>query len=372
MDTFANLVSEISNILEEENIPPETISLAVRIFAKYVKNTSIINREDCLICGLLSTYFGNDLFTEIPFMFTEGIDMKNIKLFSEIMNNTFIKTFNIILEISGSLYQPEKLDVAPLQNIEIDTLKLEKIGSGSYGTVYRFENYAVKSVEYDNFGLEFSNLVKELGVYKYLESHQNIPMVHFIGMNNETTLPIFYIGMDYIDYTFLKHFESVNTYDLLKQLSSALQYIHQKGIIHCDLKFDNILISKEGIVYIVDFGSCNFGPIVESSSNDIGTAPFRDYLLLKDQSIGKYKSTYSYEVDMWSLGVVFYTIITRSTPFNFADDNYKEYASIIESSWVEVIDKIDDVFFKKLIVGMLSLNKEDRWTSEEIVRYLQW
>lgn len=368
MSKFTDLVSEISSILEEEDMPLETISLAIRIFAEYVKNTRDYNRDDSLICGLLATYFGNDLFTEIAYLFTEGMDVRNKELFKEIMNNMFIRTFNILLATNGSLYQPEKKDVAPLLNIDMNTSDLVKIGSGSYGIVYKFENYAVKAVEYDNFSLEFSNLIKELGIYKYLEQHQNIPLIHFISMNNETE--IFYIGMNYIDYTFIQSFENLDIHDLLKQLSSALQYIHQKGIIHCDLKFDNIMIDRQNIAYIIDFGSAHFGPALELEANYIGTHPFRDYLLLKDQSIGKNKSQYSYEIDIWSMGIIFYTIITKSTPFIFGDVSYKEYAAIIEKDMDEVLDRVDDDFYKKLIEGMLSLNKENRWTTTQIVNYL--
>jgi serine/threonine-protein kinase Chk1 len=82
-------------------------------------------------------------------------------------------------------------------------------------------------------------------------------------------------------------------------------------------------------------------------------------LLLQNHKI----ASYGFEVDIWSVGIVFYIILMGHTPWNLPT-NIEDYKIAIEEQWDKVMKEVGP-----LIKGMLALNKYDRWTTEEVVNY---
>ncbi|XP_021010222.1 sperm motility kinase 3A-like [Mus caroli] len=99
---------------------------------------------------------------------------------------------------------------------------------------------------------------------------------------------------------------------LFKQLLSAMNYCHNQGIVHRDLKPDNIMVEEVGKVKIIDFG---LGTHVKSGQKlnlYCGTYPFSaPEVLLKRPYDGP-------KIDVWTLGVVLYFMVTGKIPFNAA------------------------------------------------------
>ncbi|KAI8916037.1 kinase-like domain-containing protein [Gorgonomyces haynaldii] len=98
----------------------------------------------------------------------------------------------------------------------------------------------------------------------------------------------------------------------MRQIVSAVEYCHSNSIVHRDLKIENILIDKKGQVKLIDFGLANFYQSEQLLSTFCGSLYFAAPELL---SAKKYVGP---EVDIWSLGVIFYVLVCGKVPFDDA------------------------------------------------------
>ena len=98
--------------------------------------------------------------------------------------------------------------------------------------------------------------------------------------------------------------------EIIRQISSAMEYLHSKGIIHRDLKLENVLIDGNETVKLMDFG---LSKIVHDEDSDhtlhIGTSGY----IAPEVFSGNGK--YTNKCDIFSAGFVFHEIMTGSTPF---------------------------------------------------------
>lgn len=244
---------------------------------------------------------------------------------------------------SGNLLNPTEPDQIPINNgLYFGNARL--LGEGSYGKVYLVKGQAVKVATYTNFGPELISLIKETTALAMLGR------LRFIGTNNNQ----YYIGMDYLPQEINNETPGVT----MKQLVNELSTIHSLGIIHCDIKLANMRLDENGKARLIDFGSCCFQPTVNGFA-EIGTDIYRDYNLLN-----KEKASYSFEVDIWSLGIVFYILNHNEGPWDTTLINESSYKETILKQWLEVIPNTT-----LLIRKMLSINKEDRWNTKQLVLF---
>ena len=197
--------------------------------------------------------------------------------------------------------------------------KVEKVGEGTYGVVYKCriketnDFVALKKIRLENEdeGIP-STSIREISILKQLR-HPNI--VYLIDLiHGEKKL---YLVFEYMDHD-LKKFLDINngplTPELVKsylfQILIAINFCHSKRILHRDLKPQNLLIDKDGIIKVADFGLArSFGVPIKTLTHEILTLWYRAPEILLGQK------EYSTPVDMWSIGLIFYEMAHRKPLF---------------------------------------------------------
>jgi serine/threonine protein kinase len=172
--------------------------------------------------------------------------------------NTNIVLYSLLRKKGNELTSPEKDSQS--NTIFFSKYKaLNKIGEGSFGKVYKAiyddEFYALKM---EDPSLHHNLLENEAAVLKYLQG-PNIPKYETYGYNKEHNILVMQLldkSLDDILFK-LKSFSIKTTAMLGHQMINILKYIHDKHIIHRDVKPDNFVMGRKelnGTLYIVDFG----------------------------------------------------------------------------------------------------------------------
>ena len=250
--------------------------------------------------------------------------------------------------LSQTLIKEEKGD--PSKKYKI----IKRLGDGSYGTVYSVVNNQtgmsaamkkiekVKENEIDD--LEIKN---EIDILKNLD-HPNIVKIYEFY----DTLTDFYIVTEYCKrgelYGYIKNYYSENQLAVLfYQVFSGLSYLHERHILHRDLKLENIMISdieediktKENYFWIkiIDFGTAKIFKKNKNEKAVVGSSYYIAPEVLKQK--------YNEKCDSWSVGVILYMLIVGRAPFDGKNDD-------------EIIESIKIGDYNKNHPKLLSRSKE--------------
>ncbi|KAH0618669.1 hypothetical protein JD844_018073 [Phrynosoma platyrhinos] len=144
----------------------------------------------------------------------------------------------------------------------------------------------------------------------------------------------------------------------LKQIISALKYLHLKGILHRDLKLGNFFINENMELKVGDFGlAARQEPADQRKKTICGTPNYLAPEVLLRQGHGP-------ESDVWSLGCVMYTLLCGNPPFETSD--LKEtYRCIKHVTYT--LPAFLSMPAKNLLMGILKRNPQERFTLEEIL-----
>ncbi len=199
----------------------------------------------------------------------------------------------------------------------------KELGSGAMGTVYRARfdnkgkvtNVALKVISLGLLGNDsaMARFDREANILKQLR-HPHIVRLLATGQYRKTP----FIAMEYVDGEPMDRalarrgrlsWEEVFAYG--KQLCEALQHAHDKGIVHRDLKPSNLMVTPAGILKLTDFGIAKDTDVtaLTGANSTIGTAAY----MSPEQCRGE--KSLSAKSDLYSLGVVFYELITGRKPF---------------------------------------------------------
>ncbi|APQ96393.1 serine/threonine protein kinase [Clostridium botulinum] len=198
---------------------------------------------------------------------------------------------------------------------------LEKVGEGGMATVYKAKCHylnrfvAIKILK-EQFcsDKEFVEKFKREATSVASLSDNNIVNIYDVGSENN----IHYIVMEYVDGKTLKELivekgkiDPKETVRISKQIASALVCAHRNNIIHRDIKPHNILVTKEGIVKVTDFGiaKASNSATITNSSKVMGSAHY----FSPEQAKGSFVDS---RTDIYSLGIVMYEMLVGKVPFD--------------------------------------------------------
>jgi serine/threonine-protein kinase len=245
-----------------------------------------------------------------------------------------------------------------------------ELGSGAMGSVYLAQftkedgstmPIALKIVALGLLGNDsaLARFEREAAILKQLK-HPNIVRLIATGRYRKTP----FIAMEYVDGEPLDRmltrrgrltWETV--VDYAKQLCEALQHAHEKGIIHRDLKPSNLMLTKEGILKLTDFGIAKDTDVtaLTGMNSTIGTSAYMSPEQCKGDKFITNKS------DLYSLGVVLYELLTGKKPFVAENtvDMFLKHVQEVPTRPAKLIHEIP-VWLDNLVMFLLEKEKERR------------
>ena len=195
---------------------------------------------------------------------------------------------------------------------------IEKLGSGGYSYVMLVQNkksgkrYALKCAAKYKKGKDRSH--RTLTEIKVLEKLKHKNIIRLKGYFEDDEM--LYLVLEYMPCRdcskLFKHKlpTKSQTKNMMKQMIKAVAYIHKKGIVHRDIKLENVLVDKHFNIKLIDFGLCAIKETEFDLLHDtLGTLRYTAPELIKGEG-------YNESVDIWGLGVIFFMLLTGEFPFN--------------------------------------------------------
>lgn len=250
------------------------------------------------------------------------------------------------------------------------------IGSGTYGEVYEAfdtetkERVALKRIRLNEKEGMPGTALREISILKKL-NHRNIMNLVAI-IHTDTLLTMVFPFVDYELKKYIGMHAGENIMGLINQLICGVHYLHSMNVVHRDLKPQNILVTKDGVLKIADFGLSRSLEIrVPPYSSEVVTLWYRSPELLMGST------SYKFYVDIWSLGCIIYEMITLEPLFP-GESKENQLALIrrkagFKKSLRSAMEHRMNVpeFIIEIIVGCLDLNYNHRITAEGIMEILE-
>jgi len=252
----------------------------------------------------------------------------------------------------------------------------KELGSGAMGAVYlaRYiknnHRVAIKIMSSSINSNASSSLVARFEREAEILKHLNNPnIVRLFGIGKFKGMR--YYAMEVIDGETLEaillrkgSFSWDETIELGKQICNALQHAHDNGVVHRDIKLSNLMVTKQGVLKLTDFGIAKDldGTLLTGANCAIGTAAY----MSPEQCRGE--STITGKSDLYSLGVVLFELLTGKRPFrgNNAVELFLHHVQTKPERPSRINFEIPK-FLDTLILHLLEKDPDDRPPSASVV-----
>ncbi|XP_028662306.1 myosin light chain kinase, smooth muscle [Erpetoichthys calabaricus] len=249
----------------------------------------------------------------------------------------------------------------------------ERLGTGKFGQVFKLVEKKTGKTWAGKFIKAFSakdkeNVRQEIGIMNCLHHPKLVQCVDaFEGKSDIVMVMEIISGGELFERIIDEDFELTER-EVIKymlQIVNGVQFIHQQGIVHLDLKPENIMcVNKTGSkIKLIDFGLARR---LESASDLkvlFGTPEFVAPEVINYEPIG-------YATDMWSIGVICYILVSGLSPFMGDNDN-ETLANVTSATWDfddEAFDEISDDA-KNFISSLLKKDMKRRLTCSQCLQH---
>jgi len=214
------------------------------------------------------------------------------------------------------------------------------------------QEYVVKKILYLDNPVYRAIFDKEIGALKKVRQSDNIVKLldHKYGHSAKNGQAIGLISLEYIEGNTLQYMcNKISTiydkYNIIKQLISALRCAHENGIIHRDINPQNIMLTSDLHVKLIDFGICKIKGVSQK-----GTTYQYATNRYAAPEVSYHSGNATEQSDIYSLGAVIYYLFTKNEPP--VPEEFRD--TILQAGGI-------DIQLKDLIIKMTSLNSSDRF-----------
>lgn len=157
--------------------------------------------------------------------------------------------------------------------------------------------------------------MSEIKILKLLD-HPNIARFHeFIEDSKKIYIVMEFVsGVSLATYLASNRLSDKSAKNIFKQILMAIEHCHRHSVTHRDIKLDNILLTEDEIIKIIDFGFSTHTPENMVSRIHCGTPSYvAPEIILKKEYFGP-------KADVWALGVVLFAMLTADFPFKASNE----------------------------------------------------
>uniref|UniRef100_A0A8C2B4X7 non-specific serine/threonine protein kinase n=1 Tax=Cyprinus carpio TaxID=7962 RepID=A0A8C2B4X7_CYPCA len=238
---------------------------------------------------------------------------------------------------------------------------LKTIGKGNFAKVKLAKHILTDKEVRIAFTPQIKSLFREVRIMKLLNHPNIVKLFEVIETDKSLYLVMEYAsGGEVFDYLVAHgRMKEKEARAKFRQIVSAVQYCHQKCIVHRDLKAENLLLDADMNIKIADFGFSNEFTLGSKLDTFCGSPPYAAPELFQGK---KYDGP---EVDVWSLGVILYTLVSGSLPFD--GQNLKELRErVLRGKYRIPFYMSTDC--ENLLKKLLILNPTKRGSLEQIMK----
>lgn len=197
---------------------------------------------------------------------------------------------------------------------------LREIGSGGMAWVYLAEDtkanqLAAVKILYPQFGQDLSYIQRFNREAKLASTLTDPHIVRVLDYGADRD--VYYLVMEYIEGEDLRvtlskkgPFPWKNALELIDQLATALEHAHMYGVVHRDIKPQNLMLTEDGLLKVLDFGIARIPALPSLTQSGFVGSP---YYVSPEQAMGEEVDTRS---DIYSSGIVLYELLSGNIPFD--------------------------------------------------------